>query len=164
MNKQFLFGMSVVLAIAGILFLTADLVSAYKIPWLFAEVPPTRFDSEGTLSADGRQVVISGPYTCDRRDGMAHFQVSVLQNSTLADTRGETVDPQPCTGQEENFVIEAIPVPDDSPAFEGGLPLSVVLVRHSANVESSVRKLPEAPNSGARLSRSLNNNIRNGWA
>ena len=120
MNKQFLFGMSVVLAIAGILFLTADLVSAFKIPWLFAEVPPTRFDTEGTLSADGRQVVISGPYTCDRRDGMAHFQVSVLQNSTLADTRGETVDPQPCTGQEENFVIEAIPVADDSPAFEEG--------------------------------------------
>jgi hypothetical protein len=117
MSKRSLFGMSVVLGLAVSLALIADPVSGYKIDAISAA---TRFDSEGILSGDGRQVVISGPYTCDRREGMAHFQVSVPQNSTLAQTRGETVEPQPCTDQEENFVIEAIPVPDDSPAFEEG--------------------------------------------
>ena len=120
MNKKFLFGMIVVLALAVSLALIADPVSGFIIPWISAVVPPTRFDSEGTLSADGREVVISGPYTCDRRDGMAQFQVSALQNSTLAHARGDTRDPLPCTEAEKNFVIQAHVKEEETPAFEEG--------------------------------------------
>jgi len=82
-----------------------------------ASCSPPRFDRVARLSADGQEIVVSGPYICDRGDGNVEIQVSVLQDSTSASVTGRFQ--ARCTGQLEQFVIEAI-VPANQPAFAEG--------------------------------------------
>ena len=82
-------------------------------------VPPKNFDLQGTLSADGRHVIVTGSIgNCEPSEKTAETQVSIVQTSTLASANDSVTQPCP-SGSTVDFLVEAT-VPEGKPPFAEG--------------------------------------------
>ncbi|MGH7801045.1 MAG: hypothetical protein ACREOW_10535 [Thermodesulfobacteriota bacterium] len=116
MNKRSLFGMSVVLAITGILALIADSVSGFTVRW-------PHFESVGIISADGSSVEVTYIYGCNPDQGTPFFNTTVTQESTLSLARIDDPTQGQCTGEIRTLAID-LTVEEGHPALEEGTALA----------------------------------------